>query len=192
MAIMTVAMPRVSTALLPGKTEAVAAKPRTNAPTVAGTVATAVSRMPLSTSARTSPKLPAPAALDIRVNSAVTSDTVTSECGSMKMRKALLYEILPGTSRPARLPALPAYVRTREVMMKPAVETPRAANVQSATVDALRRPNPRKPHLWRNRNPDRHSGTTSTRACAATPAVALPASTQTIGEVQSATAAWCG
>ena len=76
--------------------------------------------------------------------------------------------------------------------MKPAVETPRAAKVQSATVDAVRRPTPRKPHLGLNRNPDRHSGTTSTRAWAATPAVALPASTQTIGEVQLATAAWCG
>ena len=117
---MTMAMPRVPAALLAGKIVAVAANPSTNAPTVAGTVATAVSRMPLSTSARTSSRRPAPAALDIRVNRAVTSVTVTSECGSMKIKKALLYEILPGTSRPARLPAWPAYVATLDVMTNPA------------------------------------------------------------------------
>jgi hypothetical protein len=126
------------------------------------------------------------------VNRAVTSETVTREWGSMKMRKALVYEILPGTTRWARAPALPAYVRTWEVMMNPAVETVRAPNVQSATVDAVPRPTPRKPHLGLNRNPDRQSGTTSTRAWAATPAVALPASTQIIGDVQPAICALCG
>src|SRR6185436_8387750 len=156
---------------------------------VAGTVATAVSRMPLRVSARTASRRPAPAAVDIRVNSAVTRETVTRECGSMKMSRAVLYEILPGTCRPAAFPALPAKVRTWEVTMKPRVDTPRAAKLHRATVDAERRPTPRKPHFGVNRKPDRRSGTTSTRAWAATPAVALPASTQTIGEVQLVTAA---
>jgi len=68
--------------------------------------------------------------------------------------------------------------------MKPVAATAVAAKVQMATVDAVRRPTPRTPHRGLNRNPERHSGTTSTRAWAATPAVALPASTQIIGEVQ--------
>src|SRR5664280_2662910 len=77
-------------------------------------------------------------------------------------------------------------------MMKPAEDTPSAANVHRATLEAVRRPTPRKPQRGVNRNPDRHSGTMSTRAWAAMPAVALPASTQIIGEVQLLTPAWCG
>ena len=49
---------------------------------------TAVIRSPWRTSPATSRGRSACAALHIRVNRAVTSDTVTSECGSMNTRKA--------------------------------------------------------------------------------------------------------
>ena len=59
-------------------------------PTVAGTSSTAGIRSPRPRSATTSATRPAWADWDTRVNSAVTSETVTSECGSMKKRKAWL------------------------------------------------------------------------------------------------------
>ncbi len=54
------------------------------------TVNTPMRRSPVSTSVRTAAVSSAAACADIRVNIAVSRETVTSECGSMKIRNALL------------------------------------------------------------------------------------------------------
>ena len=80
-------------------------------------------------------------------------------------------------------------VSTREVTTKASWPTATAAKVQPATLDAEPSPTPRQPHTGRNRKPMRLSGTTSTTAWAATPRVALPATSQIIAGVQSSTPA---
>src|SRR5690349_15330081 len=62
-------------------------------------------RSPLDRSARTASRSAVAAWLDRRVNRAVMSDTVTSECGSMYRPNACVYAALPATSTAWSVPS---------------------------------------------------------------------------------------
>ena len=139
---------------------------------VARIVNTPTERSAIDTSSRTARVSPVAAWLDSRVNIAVSRETVTSECGSMKMVNALLYATLLATSG-AWPVTWPAAVVIRVTTRMPTWPAASAANVQPATRPAVLRPARRQSHRGRKRKPIRRSGTTRTSAWATMPIVAV-------------------
>ena len=160
------------------------AKTRTS--TTPGTRMTAGIRRPRRTSAASAVESPWVTPRDIRVKRAVTSETVTSECGSMKRRKALSKVARPGPTWCSASIRSEARVRTCEVMTKPSWATITAAKVHAATFPAEPNPTPRNPQTGRYRKPMRRRGMTRKSACRAIDSVLDPARIQIIVGVQSA------
>ena len=86
------------------------------------------------------------------MNRAVASETVTSECGSMKIRNATSYAAVPATAlavAPSATAAAGAADATRETTRYPSWPTARPASVHVATPPAALRPEPRSPQRGR-------------------------------------------
>ena len=111
----------------------------------------------------------------MRVKYAVAIETVTTEWGSIKISQAIAAAATEATACPE--PRSTAAVDATAVCTSPPIcETTTIASDHDAALSAGPRPNPRHLKFRLSFSPIRFQLTRRIRACAATPAVALPAS----------------